>query len=83
MSSPPKERRVIKASVVLATEDLIKNLAAEHGCTQQELFGRVIDWFATQSRVRRAAILHGLSDEEIESYARDVKAAKPKKKRKS
>lgn len=81
MSTTPIERRVIKASVLLPTQKLLKTLAAEHGCTQQELFGRVLDWFASRPKTERFLILSGLSDQEVASYARGVakKGRRPKR----
>jgi transcription termination factor Rho len=72
MSSAPIERRVIKASVLRPTQEKLRTLAEEHGCTQQALFGRVLDWFAAMPKGERAMIVSGLSEREIASLGKRV-----------
>ncbi len=52
----------MKASLLRPAHQKIKTLVKEHGMTQQELLGRLISWFASQSKERRVAILAGLPE---------------------
>lgn len=69
----PVERTAIMVNISKATRGRIQRLLPEHGITQQDLAGRVLDWFARQDRTARAMILNGVTAADILIYAEKLR----------
>lgn len=77
-TAQPKDREIVKVSVLRDDMDTVRKLAKAQGMTLQECIGRIVEWFASQSAARRKVILGNLSDDEVRSvYAELAAEIKP------
>lgn len=67
-----EERTVVKVNIGRSAQARIKAIAQQLGVKQQEMFGRLIEWFTAQPLYRQKACIANLSDADIRKLAGEI-----------